>query len=161
MKQALCALLKTRRWPAMLVFGLLLIASATLKAEGGEHQPGGQRLEDRGEIQKLLTDHTLYGRYMDGQSWTEYHSPDRRTAYRENNCTYQGHWWVASGLICFRYNALNDGQPACFRVFRNGEHLDFYFEQASGAWTLNAYSLDRRPGNPEKLPLEGQACVGV
>ena len=151
-----------RRWlPLLLAIAALLISARTLRAGDIEYPLHRERIEDRAEIEKLLTDHTLYGRYVGGQPWTEYHSPDGRTAYRENNCVYQGHWWIASGLVCFRYDALNEGRPACFRLYHNGDRLDFDVEEGAGSWTLNAYTLDRRPGNPEKLPLEGQACVGV
>jgi hypothetical protein len=150
-----------RRWLIVLAMGALLISGRDLRAGDMEHPTQRERIEDRAEIRKLLTDHTLYGRYVGGEPWTEYHSPDGRTAYRENDCTYQGHWWIASGLVCFRYEAFNDGRPACFRLYRNRDQLDFDYEEADGEWKLNAYSVDRRPGNPEKLPLQGQACVGV
>ena len=149
------------RWLVGLTIAMLLISGRDLWAGDMEHPTHRERVEDRAEIQKLLTDHTLYGRYVGGQRWTEYHSLDGRTAYRENNCVYQGHWWIASGLVCFRYDAFNEGQPACFRLYRNGERLDFDYEVGGGDWKLNAYTVDRRPGNPEKLPLQGQACVGV
>jgi hypothetical protein len=148
-------------WLIALALGVFLITGGDLRAGDMQHPTHRERIENRGEIEKLLTDHTLYGRYVGGEPWTEYHSPDGRTAYRENNCTYQGHWWIASGLVCFRYEALNEGQPACFRLYRNGDRLDFDYEEGNGGWRLNAYSVDRRPGNPEKLPLQGQACVGV
>ncbi len=150
-----------RHWLFGLAIVALFISAGNLRADDMQHPVPRQRIEDPAEIRKLLADHTLYGHYAGGQPWTEYHSPDGRTAYRENNCVYQGHWWVQSGLVCFRYDAFNDGQPACFRLYHNGERLDFDFDQGSGKWTLNAYTLDRKPGNPEKLPLQGQACVGV
>jgi len=150
-----------RRWLIVLTVAALLLSAGDLRAGDTQHPMARQRIEDRAEIQKLLTDHTLYGRYIGGQPWSEYHSPDGRTAYRENNCTYQGHWWIAAGLVCFRYDVFNDAKPACFRLYRNGDRLDFDFDQGDGNWKLNAYTLDRRPGNPGKLPLEGQACVGV
>jgi hypothetical protein len=31
----------------------------------------------------------------------------------------------------------------------------------NGQWFLNAYTTDRRSGNPDKMPVEGQSCVGV
>jgi hypothetical protein len=154
--------LKSRsRWFTALTIAAVLISGGNLRAGDMEYPLHRERIADRTEIQRLLTDHTLYGRYVGGQPWTEYHSPDGRTAYRENNCTYQGHWWIASGLVCFRYDAFNDGKPACFRLYHNGSRLDFDYDQGGGVWQLNAYTVDRRPGNPEKLPLQGQSCVGV
>ena len=148
-------------WLIGLAIVTIFASAGTLRADDMQHPTPRQRIEDPGEIKRLLTDHTLYGLYVGGDSWTEYHSPDGRTAYRENNCVYQGHWWIASGLVCFRYEAFNDNRPACFRLYHNGERLDFDYDTGGGIWTLNAYSIDRRPGNPEKLPLAGQACLGV
>jgi len=149
------------RWLIGLALVAIVILVGNLQAADLEHPKQRERIADRAKIQELLTDHTLYGRYAGGQPWTEYHSPDGRTAYRENNCVYQGHWWIASGLVCFRYDAFNEGKPACFRLYRNGDRLDFDYDRGVGIWTLNAFTVDRRPGNPEKLPLQGQSCVGV
>ena len=46
-------------------------------------------------------------------------------------------------------------------MYRNGDRLDFDYDGGIGVWRLNAFSVNRRQGNPEKLPLEGQSCVGV
>jgi hypothetical protein len=131
-----------------------------LRADGLQ-PPTRQRVEDRIGIEQLLTDHTLYGYYVGGQPWSEYHSPDGRTAYQENNCVYAGHWWVEQGLVCFRYEAFNHGQPACFQLYRVGDRLEFDYRQGASTWKLNAYTVDRRQGNPDKMPLDGQSCVGV
>jgi hypothetical protein len=144
--------------PIWLVFALL--AGGALAQESGGDSPG-ERVSDKAAIEDLLKDHTLYGRYVSGLAWSEYHSPDGRTAYRQNDCVYAGHWWVADGLVCFRYDAFNQGRPACFRLYRQGERLNFYYPSLIGPWVLNAYSTDRRPGNPDKMPVEGQGCVGV
>ena len=31
----------------------------------------------------------------------------------------------------------------------------------NGTWFLNAYTTERRPGNPDKMPVEGEPCVGA
>jgi hypothetical protein len=161
MKQPPPALPRTRPWLALLALGLILLSWPNAMAGDRALPPPHERIEDSGEIRQLLTDSTLYGRYVGGQRWSEYHSPDGRTAYRENNCTYQGHWWIDAGLVCFRYEAFNEARPACFRLYRNKDQLDFYQQRLDGDWVLNAYTNDRRKGNPENLPLQGQACVGV
>jgi len=138
-----------------------VLASSGMPRADDLQPPTRQRVADRAEIQRLLTDHTLYGYYVGGQSWAEYHSPDGRTAYEENNCVYAGHWWIESGLVCFRYEAFNQGQPACFQLYRLGERLEFDYRQGSNNWKLNAYTVARIPGNPDRMPLEGQSCVGV
>ena len=139
---------------------LLCLCVPALAQEGQDNLPG-ERLTDKAVIEGLLKDHTVYGRYSTGLEWSEYHSPDGRTGYRENGCVYPGHWWVADGLVCFRYDAFNQGLPACFRLYREGEKLSFYYRSAIGLWFLNAYSVDRKPGNPDNLPLGSHACVGV
>ena len=138
---------------------ILLVGSAP--AQDITDESAGQRVTDKAEIDGLLKDQTVYGRYVNGLAWSEYHSPDGRTAYHENDCTYAGHWWIADGLVCFRYDAFNQGRPACFRLYRQGDRLNFYYPSLVGPWVLNAYSIGRRPGNPDKMPVEGQVCVGV
>jgi len=154
---------RTISLPRLLAYALLvfvLLAGGAFAQESGEDSPG-VRVSDKAAIEHLLKDHTLYGRYVSGLAWSEYHSPDGRTAYRQNDCVYAGHWWVADGLVCFRYDAFNQGRPACFRLYRNGDRLNFYYKSLVGPWVLNAYSTDRKPGNPDRMPVEGQACVGV
>ena len=63
-------------------------------------------------MEKLLTDQTLYGRYNPGgKPWAEYQSPDGRTAYKEENCTYAGHWWIQDDLVCYRYDPSTRASP--------------------------------------------------
>jgi hypothetical protein len=143
------------------VLATLLCFAAGAVADDSKRPTQRERIEDEAAIRGLLEDHTLYGRYVDGTPWMEYHSPDGRTAYHEHDCTYQGHWWTQYGLVCFRYDAFNNGVPSCFRLFRKGNELDFDQEYGADDWRLNAYTVDRKAGNPEKLPIEGQACVGV
>jgi hypothetical protein len=148
-----------------LLAGLALCLSAAVApaARADEAPPDpADRVSERQAIEKLLTDQTFYGRYNpDGKAWSEYQAPDGRTAYREENCIYAGHWWIQGDLVCYRYDAFNAGRPACFAVFRRGPQLGFYMPGADGQWLLNAYTLDRKPGNPDQMPVEGQACVGV
>ena len=139
---------------------LALLSGGALAQESGDDSRG-ERVSDKAAIESLLKDETVYGRYSTGMEWTEYHSPDGRTGYRQNGCVYPGHWWVADGLVCFRYDAFNEGRPACFQLYREGEKLSFYYRSALGLWFLNAYSTDRKPGNPDRLPLDTHACVGV
>jgi hypothetical protein len=157
-------LLQRPCWPLILgicaLLALGLLTRATL-AESHEGSAGAELMTDRAAIEKLLSDRTLYGRYSDGDPWAEYHEADGRTAYRQNNCTHAGHWWVESGLVCFRYDDFNAGKPTCFQLYRRGDRLEFYNQQFDGSWKLNAYTTDIRPDNPDKMPVEGQVCVGV
>jgi hypothetical protein len=139
---------------------LALLAGASLAQEEAR-RPDGERITDPATIDRLLKDQTLYGRYTSGLPWAEYHAPDGRTAYRQDNCIYPGHWRVEADVVCFRYDAFNQGQPSCFRLYKHGDRLDFYQQDFGGTWHLNAFTVDRRQGNPEHMPVEGQACVGV
>ena len=153
---------------SLLAAGFCLAVSAAALGPGGSRRrsagppPDDQRVSQRAEIDKLLTDQTLYGRYSPGgKPWAEYQSPDGRTAYKEENCTYAGHWWVQDDLVCYRYDSFNQGKPACFALFHQKDQLSFYIPGLNGEWFLNAYTTERRPGNPDRMPVEGQACVGV
>ena len=139
---------------------LTLVSGSAHAQQSGDDSPG-ERISDKAAIESLLKDQTLDGRYVSGLAWSEYHSPDGRTAYRQNDCVYAGHWWVADELVCFRYDAFNGGRPACFQLYRKGDRLSFYYRGALGVWYLNAYTIRRLPGNPDKMPVEGEACVGV
>jgi hypothetical protein len=156
--------LQRPRWRFILgtcaLLALGLITRATL-ADDRDNLAGAELMTDRTTIEKLLSDRTLYGRYSDGDAWAEYHEPDGRTAYHQNNCTHAGRWWIESGLVCFRYDDFNAGRPTCFQLYRRGDRLEFYNRQFDGSWKLNAYTTDIRPDNPDKMPVEGQACVGV
>jgi hypothetical protein len=148
---------------AALVCWLLLATSVLTRADEPSPQPDpGERISHASEIWKLIADQTFYGRYNpNGKSWAEYQSSDGRTAYKENDCIYAGHWSIKDDLVCYRYDAINHGQPACFALFRHGKELDFYMPGSDGKWFLNAYTTDRQPGNPDKMPVDGQSCVGV
>ena len=91
-------------------------------------------------MEKLLTDQTLYGRYNPGgKPWAEYQSPEREgPAYKEENCTYAGHWWIQDDLVCYRYDFGNQGKPACFALFHQKDQLSFYIPGINGEWFLNA-----------------------
>lgn len=143
---------------ALLALGLF---TRTTLAENQGGSAGAELMTDRAAIEKLLSNRTLYGRYSDGEAWAEYHEADGRTAYHQNNCTHAGHWWIDSGLVCFRYDDYNAGKPTCFQLYRRGDRLEFYNQQFDGSWKLNAYTTGSRPDNPDKMPVEGQACVGV
>lgn len=141
----------------LLVVAVLVLPG--LAAGEDAQKPAPQPIDNPAELKRLLNDQTVYGRYANGDPWTEYQSPDGRTSYLEKNCIYRGHWWIAGGQVCYRYEEIENGTVFCFRLYREGPRLDFYYELAPGDWQLNAYTIDVTPGNPEKLPLEGQSCT--
>lgn len=136
---------------------LALLPSAALaqSAAAPDHR---ELIDNPAEIRRLLNEQTVYGRYTDGKIWTEYQSSDGRTAYEEDNCLYEGHWWVASGQVCYRYEGMEKGKVFCFQLYQHGNRLEFDYELAPGDWQTNAYTVDVTPGNPEKLPLDKEGC---
>ena len=151
--------------PAALLIPLLtawLFTAPPAVAEDDAQPDPASRVSKREDMEKLLTDQTFYGRYsFGGKVWAEYQAPDGRTAYKEENCIYAGHWWIQDDLVCYRYEAFQNGKPACFGLFRHDSQLDFYMPGMNGTWFLNAFTTERRPGNPDKMPVEGEPCVGA
>ena len=80
--------------------------------------PDAVAIMDPGEIKKTLDDLTIYGRYVDGENWIEYHLPDGRTAYWEKGCTYPGKWWMEHGQVCYAYPNYHDNAANCFVLYR-------------------------------------------
>ena len=150
-----------RTWRGLALAVALVLSLSAARAEDRAPPDPSDRISDKAEIEKLIGDQTFYGRYTDGKPWAEYQSADGRTAYKEENCTYAGHWWIDNDLVCYRYDAFNEGRPAGFGVFRRGGEIGVYMRGLYGQWFLNAYTEERRSGNPDKMPLQGQACVGV
>lgn len=112
------------------------------------------------DIRELLTDKTVHGIYADGNKWLEYHSPGGISAYWDG-CTHPGEWWVADGLICYRY----PGDPAqadhCWFVYRDSERIEFVYYADGPGGPIGAYSLDITAGNSEHLPLGTSDCLSA
>ena len=70
--------------------------------------PDALAVTDPGDIKRILDNLTIYGRYVDGENWIEYHLPDGRTAYWEKGCTYPGKWWLQNGQVCYAYPNYHD-----------------------------------------------------
>ncbi len=143
---------------ALLVAAGLILATVPIHAQNAPAPDDRRLIDNPDEIKHLLTEQTVYGRYTNGTIWTEYQSSDGRTAYEQDNCIYEGKWWIAAGEVCYRYQAMENGATYCFQLYQHSSRLEFYGEFAPGDWQLNAYSVDVTPGNPEKLPLDKQGC---
>ena len=118
---------------------------------------------DPGEIKKILDDLTIYGRYVDGENWIEYHLPDGRTAYWEKGCTYPGKWWLEQGQVCYAYPNYHNNAPNCFVLYRrpNGE-IQFVAIADAGFAYLASFSLKTATGNDAGLPIGSLSpCVGA
>ena len=110
-------------------------------------------------MEKLLTDQTFYGRYNPGGKPWPIQSPDGRTAYKEENCTYAAIGRSRTIWSAIATNSFNQGKPACFALFRQKDRSPL-IPRAQREVTLNAYTTERRPGNPDRMPVEGR-LVGV
>ena len=113
------------------------------------------------EIKKTLDDLTIYGRYVDGENWIEYHLPDGRTAYWEKGCTYPGKWWIENGQVCYAYPTWDNGRPQCFMVYQSAQltHI-VWLDPATGEQWLISNITDLAAGNPDRLPLDGAPTCG-
>ena len=126
-------------------------------------RPTRSRSWTRGEIKKTLDDLTIYGRYVDGENWIEYHLPDGRTAYWEKGCTYPGKWWMEHGQVCYAYPNYHDNAANCFVLYRrpSGE-IQFVAIADAGFAYLASFSLKTATGNDAALPIGSLSpCVGV
>ncbi len=125
--------------------------------------PDAVAILDPGEIKKTLDDLTIYGRYVDGENWIEYHLPDGRTAYWEKGCTYPGKWWLEHGQVCYAYPNYHNNAANCFILYRrpNGE-IQFVAIADAGFAYLASFSLKTAVGNDAALPIGSLSpCVGT
>ncbi len=125
--------------------------------------PDAVAILDAGDIKKVLDDLTIYGRYVDGENWIEYHLPDGRTAYWEKGCTYPGKWWMEHGQVCYAYPNYHDGAANCFILYRrpSGE-IQFVALADAGFAYLASFSLKTATGNDAALPIGSLSpCVGA
>jgi hypothetical protein len=125
--------------------------------------PDAVAIMDPGEIKKTLDDLTIYGRYVDGETWIEYHLPDGRTAYWDKGCTYPGKWWLERGQVCYAYPNYHDNAANCFVLYRrpSGE-IQFVAIADAGFAYLASFSLKTATGNDAALPIGSLSpCVGA
>jgi hypothetical protein len=120
-------------------------------------------ITDAVQIKGILDDLTIFGRYVDGENWIEYHLTDGRTAYWEKGCTYPGKWWLQQGQVCYAYPNYHDGAPNCFVLYRrpSGE-IQFVAIADAGFSYLASFSLKTEMGNAAALPVGTVSpCVGA
>ena len=125
--------------------------------------PDAVAVFDPAEIKRILDDLTIYGRYVDGENWIEYHLPDGRTAYWEKGCTYPGKWWLEQGQVCYAYPNYHNNAPNCFVLYRrpSGE-IQFVAIADAGFAYLASFSLKTATGNDAALPIGSLSpCVGA
>lgn len=163
------------RLACALWIGALGIAPAATLAETPEQDPltqdampsdvapDARAITDAAEAKRILDDLTIYGRYIDGENWIEYHLPDGRTAYWEKGCTYPGKWWLEKGQVCYAYPNYHDGAANCFILFqRPSGEIQFAAIADAGFSYLASFSLKTAQGNDAALPIGALSpCVGA
>jgi hypothetical protein len=112
------------------------------------------------DIRELLTDKTIHGIYADGNKWLEYHAPNGLTAYWDG-CTHPGEWWVADGLVCYRYPEDPAQADYCWFVYREDGQIEFVSSPDGADGPVGAYSEDITTGNSEHLPLGASDCLSA
>jgi hypothetical protein len=160
-------------WSLALWMGLVALSPALSWAETPTDEaplagpddvaPDAQAVTDEGEIKQILDNLTIYGRYVDGENWIEYHLPDGRTAYWEKGCTYPGKWWLQNGQVCYAYPNYHDNAANCFILYHrpNGE-IQFAAIADAGFSYLASFSLKTATGNDAALPIGALSpCVGA
>jgi hypothetical protein len=115
------------------------------------------RIRDHDTLQALFSDKTLYGHFIDGPDWVEYHRPDGTTSYLDNGCVLKGQWEIEDGYICYRYVA-DPNEFHCFNVYQRGENI--LLNGRSGIGDQPVSEVDRmEKGNVENLPPGGGGCL--
>ena len=136
----------------------LALFGAVATAAAGEPEP----VSDASAITDALKDRTFYGSYVtDGEPWTEYYSPDGRSAFVVRGCVYRGKWWAEGGRACFAYPELEGGDTSCFTMARHDDGFEFSFVRPDGTAVLAARTNKIAAGNADRLPLDAGACVGM
>jgi len=148
-----------RRKPASWAAGLALaLFGAMAPAAAGDPVP----VTDPAAIADALRDRTLYGTLRRRcEPWTEYYSPDGRSAFAVHGCVYRGKWWAADGKACFSYPELEAGDVSCFAMTGMTTFWNFSRDGADGGPVVVAKTRSIAAGNPDHMPLDVGACVGM
>ncbi|HRE22255.1 MAG TPA: hypothetical protein PKW21_14670 [Rhabdaerophilum sp.] len=96
-------------------------------------------------IREAFTGSTVAGRYVNGNSFSEYHSKDGR-ALGDNGfaLNVDACWNIDADRVCYHYGPYKDRRTFCFTVERFGET---YHLKVADSGRLNAIAtIDR--GNP-------------
>ena len=142
--------------PASLTAALILAASL-----GGQSASGQDDTAITGEaaLRALFNEQTFYGHTSEGSAWAEYYRGDGKSAYREGDCVTPGEWRVSENGACFAYPTFEGGEIACYRLFRDGDQIDFVPDEG-GDSDADFLAESIKPGNPEQLPMSMTGSCG-
>ncbi|MBY0613162.1 MAG: hypothetical protein K2P80_13350 [Beijerinckiaceae bacterium] len=124
---------------------------------------GAETLSDE-EINRLFTNNTVTGRYLDGQFFTEYHDADGH-AYGENRSipNTDACWITQPGKVCYYYGPQEKRSLFCFTAEKSGDTIVLTNAPPNlNAGRINAFAKIE-PGNPRKLTDNGKPwyCDGL
>jgi len=142
--------------PVSLAAGLILAVSL-----GAQETMAQDDMAITGEaaLRALFAGQTFYGHTREGSAWAEYYRPDGKSAYREGDCVTPGEWRVNENGACFAYPAFESGEIACYRLFRDGDQIDFVPDEG-GDSDADFLAESIKPGNPEQLPMSMTGSCG-
>lgn len=143
-----------------LAFALAIAWLGPLAAAAQDRELARERVGDNTELEDLLRNRTIHGIYSDGNKWLEYHAPNGLTAYWDG-CTHPGEWWVAEGLVCYRYPEDPAQADYCWFVYREDEQIEFVSSPDGPDGPVGAYSEEITTGNSEHLPLGASDCLSA
>jgi hypothetical protein len=143
-----------------LAFALAIAWLGPVAAAAQDGQTARERVGDNIELEDLLRNRTIHGIYADGNKWLEYHAPNGLTAYWDG-CTHPGKWWVADGLVCYRYPEDPAQAEYCWFIYREDGQLEFVSSPDGADGPVGAYSEDITSGNSEHLPLGASDCLSA
>lgn len=145
----------TKGWLRFYVSALLImLIQSTAQAETLSEE----------EINRLFTNNTVTGRYLDGQFFTEYHDADGH-AYGENRNipNTDACWLTQPGRVCYYYGPPEKRSLFCFTAEKSGEAIVLTNAPPNqNAGKINAFAKIE-PGNPRKLTDNGKPwlCDGL
>jgi hypothetical protein len=142
--------------PASLAAALVLAASLGAQVAIAQDDTA---ITGEAALRTLFTEQTFYGHTREGSAWTEYYRADGKSAYREGDCVTPGEWRVSENGACFAYPTFESGEIACYRLFRDGDQIDFVPDEG-GDSDADFLTESIKPGNAEQLPMSMTGSCG-
>jgi hypothetical protein len=133
---------------ASIVTGLFL---AALRGASSAAAEDGVAVTGEAALRALFADQTFHGHTREGAAWTEYYWPDGRSSYEQDACVTAGEWRVSENGACFAYPTFENGEVACYLLFRNDGQIDFVPDEG-GDPDAEFIAESIKPGNAERLP---------
>ena len=116
---------------------------------------------DEAQATELLSNRTLYGRYVGAEGgWIEFYSSGGVSVFQpdagqnpKRRLVYFGTWWAEAGRTCFSYP---ERKLDCYRVYQDSKSIYFIRTKDSPdnpAGSLVVAAEEIKEGNTEKYPF--------